>query len=931
MKINYTIFILFCIWASAPRLSLSGTSFAEVTPSGVTAENPQGKIISEVLMQIPENISTAQIQEKLYALKKTPFDSQKINLLLKEIYLSKNFHNVHLHTFLKDDRTLKLSFIFEAAKRIKEIEFSGNELFSDIQLLRSIETTEESIFNEDLLQKDTRAILAMYQDMGYFQTKIELQFFSPEKPNEIKTVFKIIEGGPTKISSLTVESVGRPKSKKIQSWMDISKGDIYTPKKLKGEIFKLKKYFFEKRYLDAKFFPEEISFTPDKSGVHVFLRLAPGPRHFFSFKGNLELDNYALLAPLNQPSEEIIPRVTLQDLTNHMMLQYQNLGFVNAKVNYATLEEKKYNTKSAVFTIQEGLRVKIQDYLFEDIVHFDKDFYLKFIHAAAPEEISNNIYVPKLLQRVPQLIIDELKSRGFLFAKAQIKNINWDSEKTLVTPIISIQEGAQTLIEDVLIHGNIHFKSDFLLSLIEIQKGGPLNLYRLDLEIQKILQHYQKNGYLKCHLKDPNTLIQYSDDFTKAEIKIDLSEGHQITIGNIVIRGVNRTRGRVIEREINLQPGAPWNPQEIQIAEKNLIRLGLFSHVDIHPPSSQFQSGANDVVIDVRERKPGIYEVGGGFKSDDGFHGFTGIAYHNLGGWHRVLSLRGDINRKTQGYKFLEREIQAGLSEPYLGGIPFVMRTNVTHKKEATLPFDIRSWEGKFSLDKNLWNFLSTSFYYSYAYRDIFRAIDTRDIQEKAIASLGTNLFFDFRDDPFNPRWGSSHALSSEFFLPAIGSNEAVDLTRNIVTTSWYITPFSFVTLALLGRGGYAHSFATNDPIPVDQRFYLGGRSTLRGFEEDIIGSETKNKSIFENSFVNYKAELRFHVTKQFGLLAFIDGGNVYFDGPARATTYRHAAGPGLTYQTPVGPLSTSFGFIIDRDRSKDEPVGRFHFSLGLF
>ena len=117
----------------------------------------------------------------------------------------------------------------------------------------------------------------------------------------------------------------------------------------------------------------------------------------------------------------------------------------------------------------------------------------------------------------------------------------------------------------------------------------------------------------------------------------------------------------------------------------------------------------------------------------------------------------------------------------------------------------------------------------------------------------------------------------------------------------------------------------------VDQRFYLGGRASIRGFREDIIGSDTKNRQIFETSFINYKSELQFHVYSGFGLAFFFDGGNVFFDNPVKGNKFRNSLGPGLRYDTPIGPLSLDYGFILHHQKEVDEPRGRLHFSIGIF
>lgn len=813
---------------------------------------------------------------------------------------------------------------------VESISFEGNTLFSDFILSRTISLKENTIFSQEKLRTDIRSLKKLHEESGYFRTHI---FPNIQRPSTSKMniTFRIQENKPTLIKTLTVDSVGKPKSKKIKELFSLKTGDIYTDAALKKDLQKLKIYLFEKKHLSARIISELISFTLDKRGVHIFIKVNPGPQYNFDFKGLEFFSTSELLSPfLTDPMAGLT--ISPDEIASYIITSYQKNGFYHVEVSYSEDLDIHKNKKRIIFHIYEHSRVKILDFVIQGNKHFSEEHYKDLIPRISSPIIAKKYFSQTDLDLLPIRLETYLKDQGFFKPKIVIQNLNWDLERRSISPEILMNEGPRTFIKNIFFDGHAAFSSAQLSEVLDLPKEGFLPFNQLQSHLLNVIEFYKQHGFLKCKIEnlDSENLIVYSQDSKTASLHIKISEGPQVKIGDIIIRGAARTKYRVLEREFTFKEGMVWNPREIEKTEARLLKLGLFSSVRIYS-QKEFHSGKNDLIIEVVERLPGLAELGGGFKSDDGFHAFSGIAYRNVGGWHRVFSIRGDINRKIRGYHFLERKVDFGFSEPYLGAIPFITRLNITHKKNSTLPFDILSWDAKLSLDKHFWDFLRFTLQYDYQYRDIFRAIDIKDIQDNVVASLGPSLFFDFRDNSFNPKKGFSLLLSTLFFLPELGSDPEVSLTRNRLSSTWYISPLSWLTFAFLGQGGYAHSFSAIHPIPVDQRFYLGGRSTIRGFEEDIIGSDTKNRRIFETSFINYKTEVRVTLFSDFGIAVFLDGGNVFFDSPTSNNKFRHSFGPGLRYSTPIGPLSLDYGFIINRIEAANEPVGRFHFSIGLF
>jgi outer membrane protein insertion porin family len=155
-----------------------------------------------------------------------------------------------------------------------------------------------------------------------------------------------------------------------------------------------------------------------------------------------------------------------------------------------------------------------------------------------------------------------------------------------------------------------------------------------------------------------------------------------------------------------------------------------------------------------------------------------------------------------------------------------------------------------------------------------------------------------------------------------------------------YVPLSDELTFVYVLRGGWAHAYEDHEIVPIRYRFFLGGRQTVRGFAENSIGPTGSNDDPLGGDLVvNVNTELRFPLFLGFGGVVFVDGGGVYLEdttgtpgscsgcGSVSLHDFRRAAGLGLRYITPVGPLSLDYGFKLDRRTG--ESIGEVHFAVG--
>ena len=148
---------------------------------------------------------------------------------------------------------------------------------------------------------------------------------------------------------------------------------------------------------------------------------------------------------------------------------------------------------------------------------------------------------------------------------------------------------------------------------------------------------------------------------------------------------------------------------------------------------------------------------------------------------------------------------------------------------------------------------------------------------------------------------------------------------------NWFL-PIDPAVLALSARTGLAWPFRNTAEVPIHERFYVGGSTTVRGYSQDSIGPSVKDAngdSIPQGgqSMAIFNVELRVNPGEGLGLVLFTDAGNVWPKQQINLKELRSSYGAGIRYGTPIGPLRIDYGLKIQR--REGESAGEFHFNIG--
>jgi outer membrane protein insertion porin family len=574
-----------------------------------------------------------------------------------------------------------------------------------------------------------------------------------------------------------------------------------------------------------------------------------------------------------------------------------------------------------------------------------------------------------------------------------------------------IQEGKQSRVASLSIEGNHAFKEDELLPYVGSTPGQPYSEYNVATDRDNILALYYNEGFPAARFTatavpitpEPNATGDKNgangagsgangaakDDAGKPssgkqgdnavepgdEMKVvyHIDEGPQTRVKRVFVSGYNHTRIGAIRREITVKPDAPLREGDVVDSQRRLYNLGIFNRVTIEPQNPAGTDANKDVVVLVEEAKRWTIAYGGGFEvqrlasSTDPTgselqaapRGILEISKLNVRG-------RGDsISLKLRGSTIEDRALLTYTAPNTFSDPHFTFQANAyTEKTQDINTFTEERYEGSVQLTDQVTRF--TTIQYHYAFRrvlvsNINNTVPPEDIplfeQPTLVSQFGITWARDARDNPADATKGSFNSFDFGIADTAIGSSAS--FLRMYYQNSTYHPlgrRFSFARAFRFGvlqpyknTVSLAFPAQTTDVqlIPLPERFFAGGGTSLRGFAlnqagpRDLTGFPVGGQAILEfNQEIRFPMRLPF-IGSALGGAIFYDGGNVYsrlsritfrayspepvfnpanpkvceYNCTNELNYFAHTVGFGLRYSTPVGPIRIDLGFPINRPR----------------
>lgn len=522
------------------------------------------------------------------------------------------------------------------------------------------------------------------------------------------------------------------------------------------------------------------------------------------------------------------------------------------------------------------------------------------------------------------------RQNGYLEAAVVAHQIRADSAAMTVRITIRIEEGDLTRVEGVSLLGNTIFNDKQLSRELKICDGDAFKRKQVENSTLALLRFYADHGYLDAEVQ-PDIRVNPEDHL--ALIDFNITEKQQFRIDTIRISGHQKTRERVIRRELNFKPDEVINYSKLLRSQRQLYLTGLFQSVLVHPVVPRSGIGTKkDILIEVNEKPYGEYNVAAGWGSVDKLRLRNEVFYSNIGGMGRKVGLvtRVSFPKLSLAKDSIQRSIELSFSEPWTLGTPW--RTDLTLSNSYLIEpgYNLNRLGGRLTVGRQFLKRSTMTIGYRHENNRLshIKLQDTQKRDSSNIRSLNLSAIYDTRDNLFNTTSGLYLEFSNELAGAFLRGTDA--FLRSILRMKYFNTVFTNTVLGSFLDIGWMDARGGLDKIALSERFYAGGPNALRAFKYQTVGplDSSRVPSGGRYKLVWNLIEIRQPVYKSIGVEGFIDLGNIWSDADDLKTfELRYCLGFGLRFNTPLGLVRLDYA--INVARRDGEKFGMFYFSMG--
>jgi outer membrane protein insertion porin family/translocation and assembly module TamA len=536
--------------------------------------------------------------------------------------------------------------------------------------------------------------------------------------------------------------------------------------------------------------------------------------------------------------------------------------------------------------------------------------------------------------------------RGFLEATVRLESVTEDPERRVVRIVIAIDEGLPTQVTSVSLDGALPETlpaTPKLLEELPLQPQEHLNKEDFDGSKSLLLTRLHDAGYARAQVT-PQTEVDPEQH--TAAVTFTLEPGAPTVFGRITIQGEQQVEEQAIRRQLTIREGQRTSDKALAASADAIYNLGMFQAVTPRALNPEAADAPLDIEFDLVERKPHSIQFGIGYSTTEGFRADAQWIHRNLFRGAQQLTLfarlasieqKGEVRLHLPYFLaqrttftqtlFVRNEQERGVSP---GGSFFGV------EGEAQPAFDLFSYGAESRVEHRFTEHVSGIVGVNFSNND-FSNVDPTSLSafEQDIAKDNILLIqfaealWNTSNNLLNPTRGFLLRGRIEHSTTALVSD--VSFVKLLLEARHYLPLWWHLILATRLKVGGIEPYGDTTEVPFNVRFFAGGPGSVRGFQLNRLGPlNLDGDPIGGMSLIEGSVELRFPLPflEGLGAVLFVDFGNV-FRAPFtyHLNELRYAVGPGLRYNTPVGPFRLDVGFIVDR--RPGEEFGRVEFSIG--
>jgi outer membrane protein insertion porin family len=813
---------------------------------------------------------------------------------------------------------------------------------------------------------------------GYETASATIEVFRRHDPAHRTTyIFSVTAGPRARVVEIVFDNRSELSNGRLLDLLDVERDGPYRPRFIQAGEAAIRDELRERR-----FYAPDVAAPATPIGPQAYrlsVRVDPGPQVDLRWDEagdpppDGDIDDHVPIAFIGSVDDDV-----LNMARRNIEATLRNDGYTNAQVSY-TRETPASGRLTITFRVTRGPRFLIRQIVVPDGLFLGRERILLLLDlqpGAVRRDAALNAARERLLVEYVALGFYAVNV-GFAFSGPS----TLPTGDVAIDAVLQVNEGPRGVVRAIRFEGARAIPEPTLRAAMASAEGAPYLQAAATADQYALETLYHDRGYLSAAVR---VTPVFDTAGTSVELAYRITEGVQAIVTDIQVIGNEQVSNRAIFEEITLRVGEPYGAAARFESTRRLQQLGVFRQAFIDELQRPPGDSRSHVVINVIESPANAYGVGGGFEVDErprtvaggevedtlsiAPRGFFEISRRNLGGRNRTLSFFSRLALKpAQVSDEGETGSRFGFPEFRLGGTYSerrAFRTDTDVLFGVTLEQAVRTGFNfsRKTLNAEAQRFLQrgvtvTGRYvlnFTELFDEVFSEEDARLIDrlfpQVRLSIVSAGALWDRRDNALAPTRGTISTADVEFAATGLGSQ--VGYLKTYVQTSAFRTldRARRHVLAVRAQFGAARGFErtvvdddgvpqTVTDLPASQRFFAGGTTSVRGFQIDRLGTPevftASGIPLGGNAVLVMNVELRTALGRLFGrdlaLATFVDGGNVFRRvGDFDLGRLRGAAGFGVQYNSPLGPLRLDIGFKFDRRLLGERLERRWEYHLNL-
>jgi outer membrane protein insertion porin family len=926
----------------------------------------EGQNVTAVELAGQPNLDTKELLPLLAQQKNQPFSQAKINQSIAALKQTGRFHDVQLEVRPEPDG-VRVLLVLQPATYFGIYLFPGaTGHFAYSRLLQIASYPPKGAYSPIDVQNAADSLEEFFRRSGYFEAQVQTEVTTNPPWGLANVVFHARLNRRAKFGEVLIRGTTDQETTHLRGALHsflarlrrsaIRPGKTYKMGTVQRATQYLANALGKQGYLGAQVKLAGADYSPASNRANVIYDVNTGPiihvkvtgAHLWSWDRRKLLPVYQLAG--------VDPEL-IQEGRQNLISYFQSKGYFDAKVD--TRVEQQDSSETVLYQITKGPRHKVKGVSVAGNQHYSEKELLAQVKVEKAHFYSHGKYSNKLVRTSVRNIENLYKADGFSSVKVA-PQVTTRSGNVLVT--FHVEEGPQDIVEALDVQGNHTVPvAQFAPKGLKVTAGQPYSARNVQQDRNQIMATYLSQGYLTATFRE--TAKPVPGQPHRLQVIYQIYEGPQVHTATVVTLGRNETQQKLINRETaEIHSGKPLKEDDLLASETNLYKVGVFDWAEVDPRREVTTQQQEDVVIKVHEAKPNTLTYGFGFdvinrggSVPSGTVAVPGIPPAALpqnfrtsektywGPRATIEYTRNNLFGKAESLTFsalgarLQQNGSIIYSDPMFHWTNWASTFSIAGQHNSENPiFTFRQGQFGYQLQRALNRDKTTNLFLRYTFTEtgltnllIPQLVPAQD-QHVRLSTISPTYIRDTRDSATDAHKGIYESYEFDLNPSVLGSN--VSFGRLLAQTAYYKKIPGNIVWANSLRIGIEEAFGGSH-VPISEKFFSGGGSTLRGFPLNGAGPQhtiTACGNPADRStcapitvpvggpqLLILNSELRIPVpvslpivNRNLGFAVFYDGGNVFPHVGFRdfARNYTNSVGGGLRYNTPVGPVRIDIG-----------------------